>query len=221
MKRPTIPIPFRKPRSRLGCLGSLLSFVVVSLAAYFLIYLPVLALLYPWSFFLGGSFHLIPGWQGWGKLHARSGDFILYIYRSDPSLQGGLVHPDYPRMRGTAKLCTPRGERYEFMRVTMNFQNKGFGLNSDNQPVTLSVYNYGLRGRFESDYRPSFSLEGAWHNPNLVLEDHGSLARAFLPDGRAYLGPTSKQPPAGENLSITLTPGNYSDFKAACQTNHK
>jgi hypothetical protein len=214
MKRSTDQNPLRKPRSRLGCLGSLLAFLVLGSVTYLLI----LAVFAPWSFFLGGNFHLIPGWQGWGTLHARSGNFTLYVLLSRPQ----ETKQGYPYISGIAELCTPRGERFTFMKATAYFHNKGFGLNSDKQPVTLSIYNYGLFGRFniDMDYRPEFDLYGSWHNPNLVLEDHGSLARAFLPDGQAYLGSKNKQPPAGDNLSLTLAPGNYWDFDAACRRAH-
>ncbi len=209
MRLPTIQNPSRRPRSCLGCMGSLLGFFARGSIAYLLL----LAVFVPWSFFLGGGFHLVPAWQGWGKLHAQSGDFTLYVLLSQPSTFHG-----YPYVSGVAELCTPHGERFTFMHLTAGFHNKGFGLSSDNQPVTLHIYNYGLFGSFKTDDRPKFDLYGSWHNPNLVLEDHGSLASAFLPNGEAYLGPGNKQPPAGENLSIALTPGNYFAFDVACRT---
>ncbi len=123
-------------------------------------------------------------------------------------------------MSGTAQLCTPRGERFNYMHVIMSFDNKQNGLNSNNQPVTLHIYNYGVSSQFNADHRPEFDLYGSWQNPNLVLEDHGSLARAFLSDGTAYLGPTANQPAAGKNISFTLVPGSAAQFKSACQAGH-
>ena len=212
MKHFPIQNPPRKSGSCLGDIGKL--FVLLVLVA--IGYLVVIAVFAPWTYYLGGSFHLIPVWQGWGTLQTPSGNFALYVFLSRP--QASRLGISY--MSGTAQLCTPRGERFNYMHVIMSFSNKQFGLNSNNQPVTLHIYNYGLSGQFNADHRPEFDLYGAWQNPNLVLEDHGSLASAFLSDGTAYLGPQSNQPPVGENLSITLVPGSPAQFKSACQTGH-
>jgi hypothetical protein len=124
----------------------------------------------------------------------------------------------YPYLSGTAQLCTPRGELFRSLHVTASFSSKNFGLNSNNQPVTIHIYNYGLSGQVNADYRPEFDLYGSWQNSDLVLEDHGSLAKAFLPDGDVYVGSPANQPAAGTNLSITLVPGSPAQFKAACQS---
>ncbi|HLO29380.1 MAG TPA: hypothetical protein VK249_09610 [Anaerolineales bacterium] len=210
MNRLSLRNASRKPQSCLGCIGSLLGLFLLAGIGYLLI----IAVFAPWSYYLGGNFHLFPGWQGWGKLHSPSGDFVLYVSMSEPqSSRFG-----YPYLSGVARLCTPSGDQFKYMHLTVSFSQKNFGLNSDRQPITLHIYNYGLFGSFNADYRPEFSLYGSWHNPNLILEDHGSLGSAFLANGEAYLGPASNQPAAGDNLSITLVPGNYSEFKAACLT---
>ncbi len=200
----------RKSGSCLGDMGKL--FVLLVLVA--IAYLAFIGVSAPWAYYLGGSFHLIPVWQGWGTFQTPSGNFALYVYLSEP--QTSRLRISY--MSGTAQLCTPRGERFNYMHVIMSFSNQQFGLDSNNQPVTLNIYNYGLGGQFNADRHPEFDLYGTWQNPNLVLEDHGSFASAFLPDGIAYSGPPANQPPAGTNLSITLVPGNPVQFKAACQT---
>jgi hypothetical protein len=46
----------------------------------------VTGVFYPWAFYLEGTFHILPYWQGWGKLHAKSGDYVLFIQiRPTPS----------------------------------------------------------------------------------------------------------------------------------------
>ncbi len=212
MQNSTLLNPPRKSGSCLGDIGKLFGLLVLGAIGY----LVVIAVFAPWTYFLGGSFHLLPVWQGWGKLQAPSGDFTLYVLLSQPQTS----RLGYPYISGTAVLCTPRGEQFTSLRVTVSFSNKNFGLSSNNQPVTLHIHNYGLSGQFNADYRPEFDLYGTWQNPNLVLEDHGSLGSAFLSDGQAYLGAASNQPPAGKNLSITLVPGNHTQFKAACPTGH-
>jgi hypothetical protein len=201
------------PRKRGSCLGDIvkLFFLLVILGVGYFVVIGVFA---PWTYYLGGSFHLLPIWQGWGTIQEPSGNFPLYVFLSRP--ETGKLGISY--MSGTAQLCTPRGEQFGYMRVIMAFQNKNFGLDSENQPVTLHIYNYGLSGRLNADHRPEFDLYGAWQGPNLVLEDHGSFTSAFLPDGTVYVGSPSNQPAAGANLSITLVPGSPAQFKAACQS---
>lgn len=180
-----------------------------------LIYSVTLAVFAPWSFFLGGSFHPIPDWQGWGDIQTSSGNFKLYVLLSQPRIFHG-----FPYITGYAELCTPAGEKFTFMQASAYYQNKYFGSNSNNQPIKLSIINYGLLGQFKTDHRPAFDLYGIWQNPKLVLEDHGSLGSAFLPNGQAYLGPGNDQPPPGKNLAITLVPGSRAQFEAVCQTSH-
>ena len=40
------------------------------------------ALAEPWGFYMGGSFHAIPMWQGVGHLHSNSpgGDYAIYVW---------------------------------------------------------------------------------------------------------------------------------------------
>jgi hypothetical protein len=37
----------------------------------------------PWAFYMGGQFHIIPQWIGWGRMHSNfAGDYILYVQLS-------------------------------------------------------------------------------------------------------------------------------------------
>jgi hypothetical protein len=42
------------------------------------------------------------------------------------------------------------------------------------------------------------------------------MARAFNPDGTAYMGDPHKRPAAGAPVQLTLHAGSRSDFDAAC-----
>jgi hypothetical protein len=74
--------PPRKSGSCLGDVGKL--FILLVLVA--IGYLVVIAVFAPWVYYLGGNFHLMPYWQGWGTLQAPSGNFTLYVFLSQPEL---------------------------------------------------------------------------------------------------------------------------------------
>jgi hypothetical protein len=73
------------------------------------------------------------------------------------------------------------------------------------------------RHSFSTERRPRFDLHGAWHNPDLVMDDHGTLSTAFLPDGRVYLGPSRNQPTARGSSTVSLRAGGHDEFEAACR----
>jgi hypothetical protein len=206
------PIPTQLPpprsRRRFGCLRSLVGFFVFGTLAF----IAIRAVFAPWAFYLGGDFHVLPQWEGWGKLHAKSGDFplFIYMYPSPVSRMG------YPSVSGTATLCTPRGERFR-LRLSGGMLNKHIGLNTDGEPMALHIHYRPYWYGFNMERRPRLDLKGTWRNPNLVMNDRGTLASAVLPDGTVYLGNEHKQPPRGEPLQITLAPGSRADFDAACR----
>ena len=150
MKPLTVQSPRRKSSSCLGCIGSLFGLLILGSIGYLL----VVAVLAPWMYFLGGGFHAIPIWQGWGKIQATSGNFVLYILLSQPQTS----RLGYPNISGTAVLCTPRGEQFNSMRVIALFSSKDFGSDSNHQPIILQFHNYGLLGASSTDHRPEFDL---------------------------------------------------------------
>jgi hypothetical protein len=55
--------------------------------------LALTGLFYPWAFYLGGKFHVIPYCQGWGKLHAKSGGYVLFVrFEPTPHAEAGSFH---------------------------------------------------------------------------------------------------------------------------------
>jgi hypothetical protein len=195
-------------QSRIGCLTRLvLVFVFVGAAM-----LATIALLAPWGFYMGGRFHTFPQWQGWGRLHSNSagGDYAIYIYMYPHGGRGmGPAH-----VTGTALLCTPRGERFT-LSLGGDFQRD---IRRDTNGKTASFYMINrtmahiLSG---ASPKPELELRGRWNNPDLVLDDHGSIARNF--DHEAKLYPDNKNRPyMGEVSPITLHEGTKSDFDAAC-----
>jgi hypothetical protein len=78
----------KKPR--LGCLGCLGQVAVILVLGVVLI-TAITGVLYPWAFYLGGKFHILPYWQGWGELHAKSGDYVLFV-QMEPRPGGSRVY---------------------------------------------------------------------------------------------------------------------------------
>jgi len=90
-------------------------------------------------------------------------------------------------------------------------------LSTDGEAIGLYMDNWsGLHAQFSGDHRPSIQLSGHWKNPDLVMDDNGSIFRAFQPDGTVYRGHDPSHPYNGEVVPITLVNAPYSDFKAAC-----
>jgi len=213
IESPVNSLAGRKPRT--GCLGCLLKAIwAMFLALVFgvIVVMGLTALLFPWAFYLGGNFHITPYWQGWGKLRAKSGDYVLFI-RIEPTTRGSHVYA-HSDLKGVAYLCTPRGEHFT---LTLGGSMRPYlKLSTDGEPISLYMHYRPWYANFvTTDYRPSLNFRGNWRNPNLVMDDEGSVARAFAPNGSVFRGPGSN-PSSPEIVPLALTAGSYSDFKAAC-----
>lgn len=163
----------------------------------------------PWSFYMGGKFHWIPMWQGWGRMHAASGDYVLFVYMYPRTGTRGVAH-----VGGTAALCTPRGETFN-LTLGADFE-KNMGASTEGKHVYMYLHKRpGWFSSSTSDSRPSLEFHGAWHNPDMVLDDHGTISRAFRPDGTLN---TTNLPAAKETVPLILHEGKRSDFESACQS---
>jgi hypothetical protein len=203
----TLPLPGKpRPRRPLRDLF-LLVLVLVVVAA-------VTAALTPWGFFMGGSFHLFQTWQGWGRMHSSKagGDYVLFVSFSPKTGRSmGLRH-----VSGNARLCTPRGETFT-LHMGGDFQ-KDMGTDTNGKAATFYMSNYSIGSQFSGNTRPSLDLRGKWVNPDLVMDDQGSIARNFEPDGKLYTGHSPGRPYMAEVVAVTLHEGSKSEFEAACQT---
>jgi len=209
-------IPMRK-RPRVGCLGCLWQVGLVLVLGCVLV-IAMTGLFYPWAFYLGGKFHPLPYWQGWGQLRAKSGGYVLFV-RFEPTPRGSRMYLE-SNLKGTAYLCTPRGEKFR-MKLGGGMR-KHLNVSTDGEAIHLYMdYWPALSGQFISDHRPSIELRGHWKNPNLVMDDHGSVSNAFQPDGTVYRGHDRNRPYSTEVVPITLSQGPYSDFEAACAAVHR
>ena len=121
--------PVRRKR-RGGCLGCL-GQSALALLLGLLVVAAVTALLFPWAFFMGGKFNYFGFWEGVGKLHAKSGDYVLMV-RIEPTPRGSRVYAASD-LTGIAYLCTPRGEQFYMnlggeMRPHLNLSTDGEGI---------------------------------------------------------------------------------------------
>jgi len=168
----------------------------------------------PWAFFLGGRTHLLPLWEGTGRMQTSSGIYTLYLWMS-PTPGGSVTH--LPSLSGQGRLCTPRGERFDLQLVATLYERTGTSTNGKGMSLKLyrRLWYYGLVG--QSDHRPRLEFDGRWQNPDLVMDDGGSLSQAFLPDATAYLGPVSKTPAAREHVSVMFHEMGLSAWFPACR----
>ena len=202
-------------RGRQGCLGCLLNLIFL-LVLGLLLATAVTGIFAPWGFYLGGRFRLIPYWQGWGTLRARSGNYVLYV-GFGPSSRGSRMFPA-AHLTGIGYLCTPRGEKFRMKLGGDMRQNPD--LTKDGEAIHLYMNNWTVWHSISGDYRPSLDLRGHWKNPNLIMDDHGSISNAFQADGTVYRGHDPNRPYSTEIVPVTLVQGSYSQFKAACAAAH-
>jgi hypothetical protein len=216
MSDPLDPVPFVARKARRGCLGCLWqSSLLLVLAG--VLFLAFTGLFFPWAFYLGGNFHILPYWQGWGRAHAKSGDYLLFV-RIEPTTRGSRMYLS-TNLTGIAYVCTPRGEN---IRLNLGGgMRKHLNLSTDGEAISLYMFYWPWNANFINDRNPRLELRGHWRNPNLVMDDHSSIARAFQPDGTVYHGHEPNRPYMTEVVPITLNPGSYSDYKSACSVVHR
>jgi hypothetical protein len=141
-------IPSRKPRRGcLGCLGSLVWQLAVVLVLGGILVVAVTGIFAPWAFYLGGKFHILPYWQGWGKAHAKSGDYLLFVYVG-PTPRGSKMYLE-TNLSGAAYVCTPRGDN---IRLHMGGgMRKHLNLLTDGEAIHLYMFYWPWNANFIND----------------------------------------------------------------------
>ncbi len=203
--------PFLRPKH--GCAGCLIQPLLAVLLGLVVV-VAVYVIVAPWGFHLGGGFHPLAYWQGWGTVHSPDGDYVVFM-RMFPRTRGRGTYLSGPSVQGSGAVCSPQGETYP-LRLTGGFLNRRIGVNTDGEAMNLYLaerLNFlGTNG----STRLSVSFHGAWHNPDLVLDERGSFSSAFNPDGTLYSGDPRKRRQHGTPLPLTLREGSRGDFDAAC-----
>ena len=118
-------------------------------------------------------------------------------------------------LTGRAYVCTPRGEKLP-MHLGGGMP-KHLQRSTDGEPIHLYMdYWPLLYGQFVSDHRPSLEFRGRWQNPKMVMDDHGSIGRAFQPDGSVYRSHDPNRPYMQEVVPIAFADASRSEFDQAC-----
>jgi hypothetical protein len=166
------------------------------------------AIFTPWTYFMGGHFHINRKWTGWGRMHSNtSGDYVIYMTISSWFGRGHSLTD----IAGNGALCTQRGDNYR-LSMAGSFQ-EGWGTDLQGRTATIYPHNYNPKLTGHND--PSLEFRGKWNNPDLVLDDQGTINRAFDPGGALVKNPHMR-PNAQEVVPLTLHEGSRSDFDAAC-----
>lgn len=195
-----------------GCFGCLWQ-VGITLALGVVLITALTGVFYPWAFYLGGKFHIMPMWYGWGSAHAKSGDYLVWV-QFEPTPRGSGMYLA-TNLTGNAYVCTPRGERLA-MHLGGSMR-KHLNLSTDGEHISLYMNYWPLwYGSFIGDRRPSLEFRGNWRNPNIVMDDHGSIGRAFNSDGTVYRAHGQSRPYMQEVVPITFVQGSRSGFDKAC-----
>jgi hypothetical protein len=164
-------------------------------------------LIRPWAVHIGGRWTPALVWHGAGTLQSTTG--AKYGIFLDLSMSS--ARKSRRDFMGTAKICTPQGEIYP---LSIDGYLKRAWLDVEGKPVTFYLSN-------PKDARPrlNFSLFGAWHGQQLSLDDKGSMAMSFSPDGRAkgYLAGANS---AQETTTGMLHYATEAEFTAACGAKH-
>ena len=169
----------------------------------------------PWSFYLGGTFRPVPLWQGRANIHAPSGDYVLYLWMS-PTPSGSRIY-NHPYFRGSAALCTPRGERYVLQLRASMFERPGTDTNGKEMRVEVyrRPWNYSFTGTW--DHRPELVLRGRWRNPDLVTSDGGTLAASFKPDGSLDDSARRRQASEHDQVPVVIHEVPWSTWFGDCR----
>jgi hypothetical protein len=175
----------------------------------------VLSAFSPWSFFMGGRFTPLAQWTGYGKMHsATGGDYGLFLrlahHQSDDVENAFQTTPN---LRGSAILCTPQGERYEYSlegtvrNAWLQTEGRTTGLKLltlDRQPQPRTL---GLSGN---------DLRGVWHNGSLVLEDTGLGSAAPVAKSKSHHG-KRRSTRNSRQVATVVSFGDISAFNDFCR----
>jgi hypothetical protein len=166
---------------------------------------------YRWAFYLGGNFHMVPMWQGVGKVHAKSGNYVFYVvfYPETRDMKTYLT----TSLTGTANVCTPRGE--DIFLVLGGGMRRHLNVSTDGEEIGLYVHRRSYSGISPQAAPPKLEFRGHCRNPNLVMDDRGTIAKAFLPDGNVETDRNHNNNNFPEVVPITFSAGSVSDYRSA------
>jgi len=140
---------------------------------------------------------------------AAGGNYYLWVSFT-PTTPGYRKSP----LKGTAVLCPPKGERFRFRFGGSMPRSHGTDLRG--VPIHLYLTNWSLSSEFTGDRRPQLDLYGSFGESQLILEDRGSLTRAFRPDGTLHGPGDPKRQWLQESVHVILQEDSSLKFSPTC-----
>jgi len=173
-----------RQRKRIGCVGQLLALVLLVGVGY----IALMAVTNPWIFTVGGRYRALPFWEGVGEMEGPGGTYRIFVFFQPVS--GGFRSLPSTSVRGSGWVCAPSGHDYAVLIgggarevVWRSMDDKPFGL-----------YIYQRNAGSSVHLPPKLDFVGRWVGPNLVMQDNGTTASAFLADGSLNPGPGAPGP---------------------------
>lgn len=183
---------------RHGCIAQLFGLLVLCAV---LVY-GVAAITAPWAFHIGGRWTPLLSWPASGMLVTKGGTYPLYVFLY-PSSRFSKLHVNGMSptggVQGTGRLCTSPGVT-QYLKVAGTIYDGWRSTEGSVIEFRLLEPKYLDVGQRQG----YFELLGRWRGPELVMDDRGEPGTKF----RSGLNI--------EHASVTLEPGSYSDFEAAC-----
>jgi hypothetical protein len=173
--RPMSDAPIRSRKKAIGCLSGLLLLFLVGPLAIVSIDLAFA----PWIYVVGDRTRFLPVWAGIGVAQSPFGQYTSRIWFS-PRPSGSRILPS-ASVLGSAYVCTPTGNGYALRvtggaigRIWRSMSGRTIHLFAEHGPILYSV---------DGECRPRLAFSGKWVGADLVMDDEGSIAKAFLADG--------------------------------------
>ncbi len=182
-------------RRRIGCLGQ---FILLGLLLG-VGFIAVVAVTNPWIYTVGGRLRVLPFWQGVGDIQGPGGTYRIFV-SFQPGNASSHVLPS-TSVSGAGWVCAPSGHNYQ-VRVGGG-AHEVVWRDMNNKSFTLYTWQ---RGAWSTQHLPpKLNLVGRWVGPNLVMDDKGTIASAFLADGS--LNPRPGAP--GPNRAVTFVESQW------------
>lgn len=173
----------------------------------------VLSAFSPWSFFIGGRFTPLTQWTGYGKMHsAMGGEFGLFLrlaHHQSDDVAGAFRAT--PNLRGSAIVCTPQGERYEF---GLQGSVRDAWLQTEGRATGLRLVTLDRQPQLRTLGLTSNDLRGVWRHGSLVLEDAGSTSASASGSKSRH---AKRRPVPNDHGATVVAFGDLSSFNDFCR----
>lgn len=171
-------------RGRIGCVAQLVLLGLVAGVGF----IALMGVTNPWIFTVGGRLRLLPFWEGVGEIQGPGGTYRIFV-SFQPRQASSRVLPS-TSVGGSGWVCAPSGRSYRvFVR---GGAHEVVWRDMDDKPFAL--YAYRRHAGSMQHLPPKLDFVGRWVGPNLVMQDKGTTAAAFLSDGSLNPRPAAPGP---------------------------